>query len=157
PPGRRPPVISPRPGGSARMASYYRSGVLAALLLAAAGARGQDPDRPPDPVLPGGGSAADLVEANDRLPRIARLLPEDAARREWHTAAHALHMLLDTPPGVLTRRVEMDADGKPYVHWHSPQVRVNEIFAKLPPEALKVYSEEYGRPARELLAKAKKG
>src|SRR5262249_42680060 len=94
---------------------------------------------------------------NDRLPRIARLLPEYVARREWHTAAHALHMLLDTPPGVLTRRVEMDADGKPYVHWHSPQVRVTEIFAKLPPEARKVYSQEYGRPARELLAKAKKG
>jgi outer membrane protein assembly factor BamB len=127
---------------------------LAALLLAAAPARAQDPE--PEPVLPGGVSADALVEGRRRLPQILRNIPRHIKAREWHTVAHGLHMLLDAPGGALLQERGQDADGRPFVRWHSPHIQANALLAWLPPEALKVYNEHYGILGRDLLDRAKR-
>jgi outer membrane protein assembly factor BamB len=133
------------------------AGCLAAVLLCTAPARPQQPA--PEPVVPGasgGPYAADSDQADTRLPRIAKLIPQYLADKEWDTLAHALQALLEVPHGTLLRERLQDADGRPYVHWRSPHAQANAVLGKLSPEALAVYNEHYAPVGRELLNEARK-
>jgi len=126
------------------------------ILFAAVPASPQDTEpQPPEPVLPGSGSMDDFVEGNTRLPQILRQIPTYIKDREWHTVAHSLQMLLDASGSALLQECGKDAEGKPFVRWHSPNVAANALLARLPVEAIKVYNEHYGSLGRDLLARAK--
>jgi hypothetical protein len=124
-------------------------GCLAALLGAPALAPAQQ--RPPEPVLPGDAAS---VKGETRLPRLARLLPQYLADKDWDSLAHALQVLLDLPGALLPERLQ-DASGRPYVRWYSPHTLASGVVRKLPPEARKVYEDFYGPVARQLLARAR--
>src|SRR5262249_27023362 len=115
-PPAQPPVAAPPHGqtsrprsqGNAPMSRFPRSSLQAALAGCLAAALLPAPARPqqpaPDPVVPGasgGPYAADSGQADTRLPRIAKLIPQYLADKEWDTLAHALQALLEVPHGTL--------------------------------------------------------
>jgi outer membrane protein assembly factor BamB len=108
------------------------------------------------PGAAGGPYAADAGQADTRLPRIARLIPQYLADKDWDTLAHALQALLEVPHGTLLRESLQDADGRPYVHWRSPHAQANAVLEKLSPEALAVYNGHYAAAGRALLNEARK-
>jgi outer membrane protein assembly factor BamB len=133
------------------------AGCLAAALLCTTAARPQQPA--PEPVVPGASGspyAADDAQADTRLPRLAKLVPQYLAGKEWDALAHALQALLEVPPATLLRERLQDADGRPYVHWRSPYAQASAFLGKLSPEALAVYNGHYAAVGRDLLNEARK-